>query len=225
MPARNEPIAVVGSACRFPGQSNTPSKLWELLKAPRDLLKTIPADRFNAEAWYHPDNAHHGTSNVTQSYFLEENVAEFDTQFFNIPPNETEAIDPQQRMLMETVFESLSAAGIPMEKLRGSSTACYVGQMCDDWSGILMRDWDSIPQYAATGISRSIMSNRVSYFFDWHGPSMTIDTACSSSLVAVHEAVNVLRSGDSNVAVACGANLILSPGKPIDYHLARVFPD
>ncbi|PGH17239.1 hypothetical protein AJ80_04881 [Polytolypa hystricis UAMH7299] len=212
MPQRNEPIAIVGSACHFPGDCNSPSKLWELLKEPRDLLQTVPSKRFNAEAWYHPDNAHHGTGNVTKSYFLTEDPATFDAQFFSIPPNECEAIDPQQRMLLETVYESLSAAGLTMESLRGSPTACYVGQMCDDWSGMMMKDWDSIPQYAATGISRSIMSNRISYFFDWHGPSMTIDTACSSSLVAVHEAVQVLRSGDSKVAVACGANLILSPG-------------
>lgn len=212
MPQRNEPIAVIGSACQFPGHSTTPSKLWELLREPRDLLQTIPSDRFNAESWYHADSAHHGTSNVTKSYFLAEDPKAFDSQFFNIPPKECEAIDPQQRLLMETVYDSLCAAGLSMESLRGSSTACYVGQMCDDWSGIMMRDWDSLPQYTATGISRSIMSNRVSYFFDWHGPSMTIDTACSSSLVAVHEAVQTLRSGDSNVAVACGANLILSPG-------------
>ncbi|KAL1618817.1 putative Hybrid PKS-NRPS biosynthetic cluster [Neofusicoccum ribis] len=226
MPQRNEPIAVIGSACQFPGQSTTPSKLWELLRAPRDLLQTIPSDRFNAESWYHEDSAHHGTSNVTKSYFLAEDPTAFDSQFFNIPPKECEAIDPQQRLLMETVYDSLCAAGLSMDSLRGSSTACYVGQMCDDWSGIMMRDWDSLPQYTATGISRSIMSNRVSYFFDWHGPSMTIDTACSSSLVAVHEAVQVLRSGDSNVAVACGANLILSPGMYIaESKLKMLSPD
>ncbi|KAH7043968.1 polyketide synthase [Macrophomina phaseolina] len=226
MPQRNEPIAVIGSACQFPGHSTTPSKLWELLREPRDLLQTIPSDRFNAESWYHADSAHHGTSNVTKSYFLAEDPKAFDSQFFNIPPKECEAIDPQQRLLMETVYDSLCAAGLSMESLRGSSTACYVGQMCDDWSGIMMRDWDSLPQYTATGISRSIMSNRVSYFFDWHGPSMTIDTACSSSLVAVHEAVQTLRSGDSNVAVACGANLILSPGMYIaESKLKMLSPD
>ncbi|KAF4539204.1 Beta-ketoacyl synthase [Lasiodiplodia theobromae] len=226
MPQRNEPIAVIGSACQFPGQSTTPSKLWELLREPRDLLQTIPSDRFNAESWYHADSAHHGTSNVTKSYFLAEDPTAFDSQFFNIPPKECEAIDPQQRLLMETVYDSLCAAGLSMKSLRGTSTACYVGQMCDDWSGIMMRDWDSLPQYTATGISRSIMSNRVSYFFDWHGPSMTIDTACSSSLVAVHEAVQVLRSGDSKVAVACGANLILSPGMYIaESKLKMLSPD
>jgi hybrid polyketide synthase/nonribosomal peptide synthetase ACE1 len=104
-----------------------------------------------------------------------------------------------------------------MEQLRGSSTAVYVGLMCDDWSSMIQKDIDSLPTYTGTGTARSIMSNRVSYFFDWHGPSMTIDTACSSSLVAVHEAVSLLRSGESKVAIAAGTNLILNPGRLILY--------
>ena len=115
---------------------------------------------------------------------------------------------------METVYDSLCSSGQTIERLRGSSTGVFVGTMCDDWSGILYKDWETIPQYSATGMSRSIMSNRVSYFFDWHGPSMTLDTACSSSLVAVHLAVQALRNGESEMAVAAGANLLLSPGKP-----------
>lgn len=213
MASAHEPIALVGSACRFPGGCNTPSKLWELLRQPRDLLKKVPKNRFDIDAFYHPNAAHHGTTDVKHSYFLDEDPAEFDAQFFAIQPMESDAIDPQQRMLLETVYDSLNAAGLPMESLRGSSTAVYVGLMCDDWSGILTKDWDSFPTYTATGMARSIISNRISYFFDWHGPSMTIDTACSSSLVAVHEAVRTLRSGESRVAIAAGANLILSPGR------------
>jgi hybrid polyketide synthase/nonribosomal peptide synthetase ACE1 len=97
--------------------------------------------------------------------------------------------------------------------MKGSNTAVYAGLMCDDWAQITARDWDVIPTYQATGTSRAILSNRISYFFDWHGPSMTIDTACSSSLVAVHQAMAALRSGESPVAVVAGTNLILSPGK------------
>lgn len=212
MAPAQEPIALVGSACRFPGGCNSPSKLWELLRQPRDLLSKVPKNRFDIEAFYHPDPTHHGTTDVKESYFLDEHPAEFDSQFFNLQPMESDSIDPQQRMLLETVFDALNAAGLPMESLRGSQTAVYVGLMCDDWSGILTKDWDAFPTYTATGMARSIISNRISYFFDWHGPSMTIDTACSSSLVAVHEAVRTLRSGESKVAVASGANLILSPG-------------
>lgn len=212
MAQRSEPIAIIGSGCRFPGGTDTPSKLWELLRQPYDLLRRVPADRFNVEAFYHSDPAHHGTTDVQESYFLSEDPHRFDTQFFGIQPMESDAIDPQQRMLLETVYESISAAGLTLEGLRGSSTAVYVGLMCDDWSGILSKDWDNFPTYSATGMARSILSNRISYFFDWHGPSMTIDTACSSSLVAVHQAVQTLRSGESRVAIAAGANLILSPG-------------
>ncbi|KAK8147942.1 hypothetical protein G3M48_000684 [Beauveria asiatica] len=209
----SEPIAVIGSACRFPGSSDTPSKLWNILKAPRDLLKEISKHRrWHPEAFYHSDPEHHGTTNVKTSYLLDEDPADFDHAFFNIQPSECEAIDPQQRMLMETVFDSLCAAGQTIEQLRGSSTGVFVGTMYDDWSGILYKDWETMPQYSATGMSRSIISNRVSYFFDWHGPSMTIDTACSSSLVAVHLAIQALRNGESNVAVAAGSNLLLSPG-------------
>ncbi|KAF4335575.1 polyketide synthase [Fusarium beomiforme] len=208
----NEPIAVIGSACRFPGDSSSPSKLWDLLKAPRDLLTKVPPSRYNADAFYHPDSKHHGTTNVRDSYFLNEDPSSFDNNFFNIQPGEAEAIDPQQRLLMEVVYQGLCSAGQTIEGLRGSSTSVYVGVMCDDWSGIITRDLETFPQYGATGMARSIMSNRISYFFDWHGPSMTIDTACSSSLVAVHQAIQTLRSGESEVAIAAGANLILTPG-------------
>jgi hybrid polyketide synthase/nonribosomal peptide synthetase ACE1 len=114
-------------------------------------------------------------------------------------------------MLLEVVYEGLESAGYSIDQLKGSQTAVYVGQMTADYSDLLLRDIDSAPTYLATGVSRSITSNRVSYFFDWKGPSETIDTACSSSLVALHHAVQTLRSGESNVAVAAGVNLILGP--------------
>ncbi|EPS29069.1 hypothetical protein PDE_04017 [Penicillium oxalicum 114-2] len=209
--APREPIAIVGSGCRFPGESSSPSKLWELLQAPRDVQTEIPPTRFNPHGFYHPDNLHHGTSNVRHSYLLTEDHRHFDAQFFGIKPAEAHCIDPQQRLLMETVYESLESAGLRLEDLRGSETAVYVGLMCGDYADIVLRDPESFPMYLSTGTARSIMSNRISYFFDWHGPSMTIDTACSSSLVAVHEAVQTLRLGRSRVAVAAGSNLCLSP--------------
>ncbi len=105
--SEHELIAIIGTACRFPGGSNSPSKLWELLKSPRDLQQLVPADRFDSTAYYHPDASHHGTTDCQASYFLDENIAEFDHGFFNILPTEAEAIDPQQRLLMETVYDSL----------------------------------------------------------------------------------------------------------------------
>ncbi|KAL8678456.1 MAG: hypothetical protein Q9186_005194 [Xanthomendoza sp. 1 TL-2023] len=206
-----EPIAIIGSSCRFPGEANTPSNLWKLLQDPRDLLREIPSDRFSARGFYHPDGLHHGNSNVLHAYLLSEDHRLFDAKFFGIKGVEASAIDPQQRLLLETTYEGIESAGLRMDDLRGSDTAVYVGLMCGDYEAMLLRDLDSVPTYHATGIARSIMANRISYFFDWHGPSMTIDTACSSSLVAVHQAVQSLRSGESRIAIAAGSNLILGP--------------
>lgn len=134
----------------------------------------------------------------------------FDAEFFGVKPVEAQAIDPQHRMLMETVYEAIESAGMTIDGLQSSDTGVFVGAMCADFGALQLRDMDS-PTYSATGTARSILANRISYFFDWHGPSVTIDTACSSSLVAVHLAVQALRSGESRMAVACGPNLILGP--------------
>ncbi|KAH7062709.1 hypothetical protein BKA63DRAFT_573005 [Paraphoma chrysanthemicola] len=208
----DEPIAIIGVACRFPGGANTTSKLKDLIQSPCDLSRTVPATRFDTTSFFHSDSSHHGTTNANKAYFLDDDINHFDAPFFNVQASEADAMDPQQRLLMEVVYESMCNAGQRVEDMRGSNTAVYVGLMCDDWAQITGRDWDMIPTYQATGTSRAILSNRISYFFDWHGPSMTIDTACSSSLVAVHQAVAALRSGESPMAVVAGTNLILSPG-------------
>jgi acyl transferase domain-containing protein len=206
-----EPIAIIGSGCRFPGGASSPSKLWDLIKAPRDVASKI--DRFEASAFYHKDGNHHGTSNVLHAYMLEEDTRLFDTQFFGIPGSEADSIDPQQRILMEVVYEALESSGHQIEELSGSPTATYVGVMCNDYAHITYHDLESLPKYAATGTAASILSNRLAYFFNWTGPSMTIDTACSSSLIATHQAVQSLRKGESNLAVAAGTNLIFGPSK------------
>ena len=120
-------------------------------------------------------------------------------------------MDPQQRMLLEAVYEATESAGYSYHALKGSETAVFLGQMTNDYRDILYHDVDNVSQHTATGVSRAITANRISYFFDWHGASVNIDTACSSSLVALHQAVQTLRSGDSSLAVAAGVNLILSP--------------
>lgn len=206
-----EPVAIVGSACRFPGGADNPQKLWDLLLQPRDIARRIPADRFAVDGFWHEDGSHHGTSNVTHSYFLDEDPRRFDARFFNINPREAVAMDPQHRLLLETVYESLEFAGWSLQSMRGTSTGVYVGLMCADYYDVQARDPESLPQYNATGTARSILSNRVSYFFDWKGPSLTVDTACSSSLVAVHQAVQALRQEECTAAVAAGANLIFGP--------------
>jgi hybrid polyketide synthase / nonribosomal peptide synthetase ACE1 len=221
-----EPIAIVGSGCRFPGGASSPSSLWKLLREPRDLLKEIPKERFDLTSFYHPDGSHHGTTNVKHSYMLDEDLRRFDAQFFNIGAKEADSIDPQQRLLMETVYEALESGGLTIEGLKGTDTAVYVGVMSVDYFDTLMRDVDTLPTYFSTGTGRSILSNRISYFFDWRGPSMTIDTACSSSMIAVHQAVQALRSGESRLAIAAGTELILGPGSfllPKDGHAS--YPD
>ena len=207
----NEPVAIIGSGCRFPGDATSTSKLWDLLLEPHDVSKKIPETRFNPDGFYHADGEHHGSTNVSKSYVLDEDPRLFDSAFFNIAPREAEAIDPQQRLLLETVYEGMESAGYSLKSLQGTHTSVYVGLMTADYTDIQARDTEYLSQYMATGTSRSLIANRISYFFDWHGPSMTVDTACSSSLTAVHLAVQGLRSGECRVACAAGANLLLGP--------------
>ncbi|KAJ5706143.1 hypothetical protein N7536_001832 [Penicillium majusculum] len=208
--ARNEPIAIVGMGCRFPGGASSPSKLWDLLNNPTEVAQDIPSSRFNVDRFYHKVGSHHGTTNIRQAYLLSEDVREFDAKFFSVPPGEAEAIDPQQRILLEVAYEALETSGHTLSDLSGSDTGVFVGLMSQDYFALNGQDVNSVPTYAASGTAASNASSRLSYFFNWHGPSMTIDTACSSSMVAVNEAVQSLRTGTSRVAVACGTNLCLS---------------
>lgn len=209
---KSEPIAIVGSSCRFPGPASNISKLWQLLQNPYDISREVPPERFNIDAFYHSDPKHHGTFNTRRAYFLEEDPRVFDASFFQINAREAETMDPQQRILLETVYEALEAGGHSIEKLKGSQTAVFVGGMsCDFRDTIAVRDPMSIPEYSATGTHDSILAARISYFYDWKGPSMSIDTACSSSLVAMHQAVQALRNGEATAAVAAGSNLNLGP--------------
>lgn len=207
----SEPIAVIGSSCRFAGGATSPSKLWDLLSSPGDLSKEVPSNRFNAAAFYHEDGEYHGTTNSTKAYWLEQDHRVFDASFFNITPKEAEAIDPQQRLLLEVVYEALESAGLTLAQSSGKDVAVYAGVMTADYDTLSQRDELSASQYYATGNARSIISNRISYFFNFHGPSMTIDTACSSSLVALHQAVLGLRAGECPLACVTGVNLMITP--------------
>ena len=169
----NEPVVVIGSACRFPGGLDTPSKLWELLKEPRDLQSTIPKERFNIDAFYHRDGSHPGRTNARHGYFLQEDLRSFDASFFNIQAGEAESMDPQQRLLLETTYEAVSSAGLRLQDLRGSPTAVYVGIMTHDFEVTKVQDLQHSPTYLVTGSATSIASNRLSYFFDWRGPSVS----------------------------------------------------
>jgi hybrid polyketide synthase / nonribosomal peptide synthetase ACE1 len=143
---KNEPIAIVGSGCRFPGGASTPAKLWNLLSKPHDVLAPIPESRFCSEGFYHEDGEYGGHSNVRDSYLLSTDCTAWDAGFFNIAAGEAVAIDPQQRLLMECVFEALEAGGHSVQGLRGSDTAVYVGLVCEEYSDIHYRELNTIPR-------------------------------------------------------------------------------
>ncbi|GFF78602.1 nonribosomal peptide synthetase 14 [Aspergillus lentulus] len=220
------PIAVIGTACRFPGGVASPSQLWELLSNPKDVLTDVDPKRLNLLNFHHPNGEYHGATDVpNKSYILDSDVHRFDAGFFNISAAEAQAMDPQQRLLLETTYEALEAAGYTLKQMRGSSTAVFIGAMTSDYHDIQARDLDTISRWHATGTSPSILSNRVSYFFDLKGPSMTINTACSSSLVALHQAVQSLRNGDCTTAIVGGVNLLLDPEIFISHsHLHMLSP-
>lgn len=207
----SEPIALIGSSCRFAGGVTSPSGLWKILSEPTDLAKSVPANRFSVDGFYHKDPEHHGTTDSPRGYFLEGDHRVFDAQFFNITPKEAEAMDPQQRQTLEVVYEAFESAGHSVQDLAGQNIAVYTGVMTRDYDTLASRDDLNASQYAATGNARSILSNRISYFFDLRGPSMTIDTACSASLVALHQAIQSLRSGEVPMACVVGVNLMLTP--------------
>lgn len=211
MASKPPPIAIIGTGCRLPGGLSNPSKLWEALLNPPDLVKDVPRDRFHWEGVYRADGAHNGIR-TKSAYWLDENIRHFDPHFFSISPYEAASMDPQQRLLLECVYEAMEAGGLTLESLRGSDTGVFVGQMFDDYHELAVTDPDaSSGRMLTSGTVRSITANRVSHVFDFNGPSMCIDTACSSSMMAVHLAVESLRRGESRVAFACGVNLTMVP--------------
>ncbi|RHZ51660.1 putative polyketide synthase [Aspergillus thermomutatus] len=206
------PIAIIGMGFRGPADASSVERLWKMILGGREAWNQIPESRWNSHAFYHPDHARHGTINVQGGHFLTEDVSLFDAPFFNMTSDEAAAMDPQQRLLLEVTYEGLENAGIPLPKIMGSQTSCFVGSFNADYTDLLLRDPDAIPMYQCTnaGQSRAMMANRVSYFFDLKGPSVTVDTACSGSLVALHLACQTLRTGDAAMAIAAGVNVILS---------------
>ncbi|GAB4196039.1 MAG: hypothetical protein Fur006_43060 [Coleofasciculaceae cyanobacterium] len=220
-----KPIAIIGVGCRFPGAKN-PEAFWQLLCNGVDAITEVPADRWDVDALYDPNPGSSGKMNTRWGGFLEQ-VDQFDAQFFGIAPREAVYIDPQQRLLLEVAWEALENAGQVIERLARSSTGVFIGIGNYDYCRLLAnRDLARINAYMGTGNALSIAANRLSYLFDFRGPSMAIDTACSSSLVAAHLACQSLRSGESNLCLVGGVNLILSPEPTITYSHARMLaPD
>ena len=214
------PIAIVGLACRFPGAENAEA-FWRLLHDGVDAVSEVPPDRWNVDDFYDPAPATPGKMNNRCGGFLEQ-VDKFDARFFGISPREAVSIDPQQRLLLEVTWEALEDAGQAPEKLAGSETGVFIGISSNDYSFLQFQTENRYDPYLNTGNALSIAANRLSYHFDLRGPSLAVDTACSSSLVAVHLACQSLWSGESDLALAGGVNLILSPDTTIALSQARM---
>uniref|UniRef100_A0A093XSQ6 Lovastatin nonaketide synthase n=1 Tax=Talaromyces marneffei PM1 TaxID=1077442 RepID=A0A093XSQ6_TALMA len=218
-------IAIIGYACRLPGAVSSPTDLWELCTRKRSGWSPIPKDRFASEAFHHPNPSKVGSFNPGGGYFLKDDISHFDAPFFNITAQEATSMDPQQRLLLECSYEAIESAGIPKESLSGRNVGVFVGGNLADYELHNVRDVETIPMYQATGCAPSLQSNRISYYFDFRGPSFTVDTACSSSLVALHAAVQSLRSGESTEALVAGCRLNIVPDLFVSMSMSQLFND
>jgi acyl transferase domain-containing protein/acyl carrier protein len=209
--ASREPIAIIGAGCRYPGDVQSPDDLWRVVRDGVDAVSEIPADRWDADAYYDPDPAVPNKMVTRRAGFLGQ-VDRFDSQFFGISPREAQTMDPQQRLLLETAHEALENAGLAIDQLAGSATGVFVGITTSDYARMLQAGGpENSDVYSATGGALNAAAGRISFTFGLQGPCVALDTACSSSLVATHLACKSLRSGESDLALAGGVNLILSP--------------
>src|SRR6478752_5510991 len=209
-----EPIALIGMGCRLPGGIVGPESYWDFLVGGGDGISEVPSDRWDADEFYDPDPAVPGRMTTKWGGFISD-VAGFDAEFFGISPREAQATDPQQRALLEVAWEALEHAGIPPDSLAGSRTAVMAGLSTMDYMLVSVERRAEIDAYLSTGIPHSSAVGRISYLLGLRGPAVAVDTACSSSLVAVHLACQSLRLRESDLALAGGVQLNLSPSTSI----------
>ena len=217
---KSNEIAIVGSACRLPGAPDE-AAFWTMLRQGSCAVGALPEGRWSAERFLHPRASEPGFSYTFAGGYLDNPFA-FDPGVFGISPREAKQIDPQQRLLLEVVWEALENAGLKPSNLAGKPIGVYVGASNLDYGNLHTTDPAAIESHFMTGNTLSLVSNRISYAFDWHGPSFTIDTACSSSLVAFAEAMAAVESGRVDMAVVAGVNVLLSPAPFIGFSRASM---
>ncbi|AKD53905.1 beta-ketoacyl synthase N-terminal-like domain-containing protein [Spirosoma radiotolerans] len=215
----HEPLAIVGMACRFPG-ADTIDDFWTLLEGGRNTASEADVTRWNAVAVERLTQPHKNKT-ITRGNYLD-GIDRFDASFFGISPKEACAMDPQQRILLETTWQALEDAGVPENELSGRDFGVFIGVSHSDYAGFTMNDLAALNAYSGTGNALSIVANRVSYVFNLTGPSIAIDTACSSSLVALHQAGQHLRLNECSMAIVGGVNLIISPALNVVFSQANM---
>jgi acyl transferase domain-containing protein len=222
-----EDIAIIGIGCRFPGGANTPQQFWKLLSEGIDAITQIPKDRFNVDEVFDPDPEAPGKIYSTWGGFLEQ-VDKFDADFFGISPREARRMDPQHRLLLEVAWEALVDGGQAPEKIAGTNTGVYIGISSHDYADMHVHPGRRklLDSHINIGNALCVAANRISFLLDLHGPSFAIESACSSSLTALHLACQSLYTGESELAIVGGVNLILAPELTVGFCKAgMISPD